>query len=270
MGPARFGSYVLSLVLLLPAAPTFAQQTTPTPTSDPQAVALVTKALAALTGGRPITDVTLTGTATRTAGSDVETGAITLKALGPFDSRIDFAGSGGNLAEIRNSLEGLPQGAWIGTDGVSHAMVGHNCMTDAVWFFPALSILTQVANPNVVASYVGLETRNGASLQHVRFVAVNANMSGATATLLSALSREDVYLDATSLLPIVISFNTHSDDDALTNIAIEIDFSDYQNVSGSLIPFKTQRLVNNGIFLELSIESAALNSGLSDSTFAIH
>jgi hypothetical protein len=57
---------------------------------NPQAVALATQALAALTGTTPVSEIPLTGTATRTAGSDIESGSITLKALGNPDSRFDL------------------------------------------------------------------------------------------------------------------------------------------------------------------------------------
>lgn len=116
------------VAILLFALPGFAQ-TTPIATSDPQAVILAAKAMAALTGGVPITDVTLTGTATRTAGSDVEEGSINLKAKGTGESRIDLATSGGTRSDVRNSTSG-PLGFWIGLDGTKHAMAGHNCLTD--------------------------------------------------------------------------------------------------------------------------------------------
>jgi hypothetical protein len=81
---------VLLPCVLIPASLSAQQSTTPVPApaaSDPQAVALIQKALAALTGGAPVTDVTLTGTARRIAGSDDETGTATLKATRPRGSR---------------------------------------------------------------------------------------------------------------------------------------------------------------------------------------
>lgn len=270
MGPARFGPWVFCLLLSVFGSSVFGQQPTTQPAiSDTQAVAFVTKALAALTGGKPITDVTLTGNATRTAGSDIETGPITLEALGFTNSRMDFQGSGGNRTEIRNSSSGVPQGAWVGPDGASHAMVGHNCMTDAVWFFPALSILSQIANANVIATYVGQETRNDASVQHVRFTSRPQNVSAAAITFVSPLIQEDVYLDSTSLLPVAFTFNSHADDDVAVQIATEIDFSGYRNMSGVAVPSKIQELLNGGLYLDISVESADLNSGLSASAFGL-
>src|SRR5439155_24580582 len=60
------------------------------PTSDPQAVALATKSIAALTGGNPVSDVSLTGNVTWTAGSDIEMGTGTFLAKGTGESRVDL------------------------------------------------------------------------------------------------------------------------------------------------------------------------------------
>jgi hypothetical protein len=67
----------LLIPLLFVTFSTFAQQssTTSTPAiKNPQAVSLAAASLAALSGSTAIADVTLTGTATRIAGSDAETG----------------------------------------------------------------------------------------------------------------------------------------------------------------------------------------------------
>lgn len=269
MAPAPFGPWVSLLLVSLLATPAFAQQSA-TPiaaSSDPQAIALATKAVAALTDGKPITDVTLTGTATRTAGSDVETGTITLQALGYANSRMDFAGSNGNRTEIRNSSSGVPHGSWIGPDASNHAMASHNCMTDAVWFFPALSILSQISQPNVVATYLGQETRNGSPVQHIRFVTTPLHASLAASAFLASLTAEDIYLDSSSLLPVAVDFNTHADTNVALDVPVEIDFSEYEARSGIWVPLKIEELLNGGPFLDVSIDSVELNSGLSDSNF---
>jgi hypothetical protein len=266
---SRFCSLAFLFSASLAFSSTLAGQTaTPTPpTSDPQAIALATKALSALTGTVQASDVTLTGTATRTAGSDVETGAVTLKALGTGNSRMDLSTSAGARSEIRTNANGLPQASWIGFDGASHAMAGHNCLTDAVWFFPAFSILSQAANANVLATYVGQETRNGESVQHLRFtqpLSATADPSG----FLTSLTAEDLYLDANSFLPIAILFNTHADSNAGVNIAVEIDFSNYQSTGGAPVPLRIQQLINNSLFLDITVQSVTLNSGLTQSTFS--
>lgn len=269
MAPRRLGPWVLLLLSFgFASSICQAQQaTTQTATSDTKAVALATQALAALTGGLQINDVTLAGTAVRTAGSDVASGTITLKALGTASSRTDFVTSGKTRSEIRNAANGSPQGSWVGTDGVSHGSATHNCFTDAAWFFPALSILSRASNSSVVAKYVGEETRGSASVQHIRLFSQIPSASSRIAALLASLSTEDIYLDATSSLPVAILFNVHPDDNAQANIQVEIDFSNYQTVNGLSVPFRIQQLISGSLFLDVTVQSANLNSGISSSAF---
>src|ERR1700733_9960969 len=129
----------LLFCILLFAASTYAQAT-----QDPQALALATQTMAALIGTTRVNDVTLIGTATRTAGSDIETGNITLKALGTAYSRYDLNATGGTRSDVPTlATSGAPQGYWIGPDGSTHAQSMHNCTNDAAWFVPHLSILSQ-------------------------------------------------------------------------------------------------------------------------------
>ena len=235
------------------------------PVSDPKALALAAKALGAQSNGVAVADVTLTGTATWTAGSDAQKGTVTFKARGTAQSRMDLALSGGNRSEIRTTSNGLPQGAWIGTDGKLNAYASHNCWTDAGWFFPVFSSLASAqTNPSVVLSYVGAETRNGTSVEHLQ-----ANTYSPDFSFTQPWSTVDFYLDATALLPVATAFNTHPDGDSGTNISVEVDFADYQQVKGVLIPFRIQQLVQGSLALDIAVTGVDLNSGLPDSDFSI-
>jgi len=237
------------------------------PVQNAQAVALATQALAALTGTTQVNDITLNGTVTRTAGSDVESGTVVLEALGGAYSRMDLTLSTGARHEVRNlSSVSAPQGYWIGPDASSHPFSSHNCVTDAAWFAPVLSVLSQLSNPNLVISYVGQETKTGVAVQHLHF-AFQSPSSDSTG-FLQGLSAEEVYLNASTFLPVAITFNAHPDNDAATNLAVEIDFSSYQSVSGVLVPFQIQKLINNSVVLNLTINSAAINQGLTPADFS--
>jgi hypothetical protein len=243
------------------------QAPTVTPTSDPQAISLANQALSALVGTTQVGDVTLTGTATRTAGSDVGTGAVTLKALGVAMSRLDMNLSNGTRSEIRNLSSGLPQGFWIAPNSSAHSAANHNNMTDAAWFFPALTVLSQASNSSYLFTYVGQETRNGTTVQHIR-VAQNIGSAADPTGLARQLSTEDIYLDGNSLLPVALTFNAHPDNNALANIPVEVDFSNYQVVNGVKIPFRVQQFFNGTLFLDITVQSAALNAGLTSTDFA--
>jgi hypothetical protein len=251
--------------LLVIANAANAQQTSPVVAQNSTAVALATKSIALLSGSVQIVDVTLTGTATRVAGSDTGSGALTLRALGTSNSRMDLRLSDGTYSEIRTAQSGALQGQWLAPGGSYNNMAAHNCITDAAWFFPSLSVLTQLSNPNLIATYIGQETKAGVGVYHLQLsIQSPTDPTG----LLQQLSAEDVYLSASTYLPLALVFQTHPDNDALTNILVEVDFSNYQAVNGVQIPFHIQKSLNGSLFLDMSIQSATLNSGLSVSAFS--
>jgi hypothetical protein len=243
---------------------------------DPTALSLIQKALAALNGGAAITDVTLTGNATRTAGSDVETGPITMKALGARFSRVDISSEKGTRTELRGAdSSGKPQNLSIDPSGTSTAVAGHNTMTDAVWFFPALSTLSKnPANyPNLAISYVGQEQKDGVAVQHIHFITELPHPSVGPASRLPApdlsrLTAMDLYLDASTSLPVALTFATHPDKNSLIDVPVEVEFSSYQSVHGVLVPFHIRKYVNGTLFLDATLQSASINTGLSAAQFA--
>jgi hypothetical protein len=237
--------------------------------SDPQALTLATKSIAALTGGRSVSDVTLSANVTSIVGPDTETGTGTLLAKGTAESRVDLKLPSGTRTGIRNDSAGYPQAASLGSDGALHPSPLHNCWINASWFFPALSVLASAADPSVILSYVGQETRNGASVQHIRSFRYISDKNPYVINLTHTLSTMDIYLDSASLLPLALTFNSHPDSDDGTNIATEIDFSRYQSVNGFQVPFRIQKLIFNSLVLDIAVNGVTLNSGLSDSLFAV-
>ena len=233
------------------------------PASDPQALSYAAQSIAALTGGTSINDVTLTGSVTWN-GND--TGNATLMALGTGESRMDLTLGSGTRSEIRDAQTGTPLGKWINPDSSSGVYASQNCSTDAAWFFPALSSLAVGAN--VVLSYIGQETRNGTAVQHIQSYIYQANWPAGATPSPQQLSAMDFYLDASSLLPIAVTFNAHPDDDANTNLVFEVDFTNYQSFSGVVVPMHIQRVQQGSLMIDLVVASASFNSGLSLSTFS--
>jgi len=223
-----------------------------------------------MTNGVAVSDVTLTGTATQTAGSWNASGAATFKAKGFTESRVDFAAS--SQSEIRAlDTSGNPAGVWVKADSVKHPMALHNSFNDAAWFFPALSSLAAASQAGVVAKYIGSETHNGIAVQHVRlWHTVDSSSSlAAIANVIPRLSTVDIYLDATSSLPVALAFNAHSDKDMNTDVPVEVRYSDYRTVSGVSVPFHIQKYLNRGLVMDFTASSATINSGLSDTVFSM-
>jgi hypothetical protein len=245
---ARFDVYVSLVVLISSLA---AAQ------SGPQAITYAAQSISALSGGTAISDITLNGSATRTVGADVESGPATYYGKGQYESRLNLNLSNGNRTEIRTATNG-PQGEWIDSNGNANPYAQFNCLTDSVWFYPALTSLSFSGSTSQVLSYIGLETLNGESVQHLQSVWFGMS-----------LTTTDFYLDAGTLLPVQMNFNGHPDTDASTNIPFQVVFSSYQNVGGALIPYHVQEYVNGNLLLDFTASSSVLNSGLPDTLFTL-
>ena len=253
------GTVAISIVLSSLAA--LGQTST---ASDPQALAYAAQSIAALTGGNPISDVTLTGSVTWNAGADK--GTASLKALGNGESRMDLALSNGMRSEIRDAQTGTLLGKWANPSSTSGQFAPHNCWTDAAWFFPALGSLA--AGQNVVLSYIGQEDRNGSNVQHLRSYLYQSGQTPLPSP--QQLSVMDFYLDATTLLPMTVTFQVHPDNNATTTLPVEVDFSNYQRISGVAVPLHIQRYQQGALMVDLTITGASFNTGLPLSIFAIN
>jgi len=268
----RFHSAVpllFSCVFLPISAP--AQQTPPQ--RDPRAVAILQQSLTAIGGaaaaGRVvINDVTLTGRARRIAGSDDETGTAVVKALATGEARMDFSFPSGQHSEVRTNSEKGPAGKWSGRDGTAHTISRHNLMVDSSWFFPALMLRRLSSSQGFAVSYAGNETWDGRAVEHLTVSQQFPGVPARAAALMQRLSQMEIYLDASTLLPSAVSFNTHPDNDAGRDIPVEIRYSDYRVVNGAQVPFHVQKYLNNGLVLDVQFETAALNTGLSASSFS--
>lgn len=255
----------ITLVLAVATTPFFGQ--TAIPPSDPQAAQFAAKALLAITSNQTIRDVTLTGQATWNAGEQ-QNGTVTLMASGSAESRFDVALSGGARTEIRDASAGFPQGKWLNPDGTSGPFAGHNTMTDAVWFFPALGALA--GGQNIVLTYVGLETRNGESVQHLRSYVFQSFSDSTVATFLQQLSAMDFYLDSASFLPVCLTFNAHPDNNASVNLTVEVDFANYHTIDGIMVPMHIQRYQQGALMLDISVSGAMFNTGVPLTDFSIN
>ena len=58
-------------------------------------------------------------------------------------------------------------------------------------------------------------------------------------------------------------------DNELADIPIEVDFSDYRAAQGTQVPYRVQRLINNSLFFDVTVDSVTVNSGLSATSFAV-
>ena len=222
-------------------------------------IAWAQQAMLALTGGNPVGSVTESGTVTRTVGSDQQQGSLTLQSSGVMTNQISLSLTRGTLAETRTWNNGDPGGSWTGFDGVRHPMALHNCWTDAVWFFPALSLLSDYADPNLVFADLGQQQYNGGSVEHIQVYRTASGLDPNDLQLLAHLSTVDYYLDSQTALPVAIAFATHPDTDFTVGIPVMAVYTNYTAINGIQTPLQITRSLNGTIMLQVSISSASPN-----------
>jgi hypothetical protein len=267
MSPSRL---VLVLLFAFGSNLARAQQTATTspPAASTEGAFFLQKALLALAPSTPTTDVTLSGTVRRIAGSDDESGTVVLRALAGTGSRLDLTLPSGTRSEIRNTSSVPISGSWSSADGISHPIVQYNLVADPSWS-PAFPVASFVASQSAVLTNLGQETKNGSAVIHIAASLQFPGRSAKSATFLNHLSETQIYLDAATFLPVAVGFNIHPDGNSSIDIPVEMDYSNYQSVNGAQIPFRVQKFINNSLALDLQFDSATVNSGLSATTFTV-
>jgi len=255
---------VAFLCCLIPAFA--ATQTTTTANRDPQAVVLLQRSLSALSGGVVIQDVRLTGSVRRVAGSVDESGTLTLEGAASGQTRVDMVLPSGERREVRDQSSDGRTGSWSGPDGSWHPVAGHNLWTGRTWFFPAFVIARALGDADYAISAANAEKFGGASVEHIT---VTQQYDGAVKLppLLQKISRIDIYLDSSTLLPAGVAFDVHPDNASSTNIPVKVEYSDYRQAAGALVPYHVRRYIQNGLVLDVTVSGVQINAELPDSDF---
>ena len=244
-----------------------AQQTAPTPAPrDAQSISVLQRSLTALVGTTNVNDVTLSANANYVAGSDEETGSATLKATAIGQGRVDLSLSGGQRSEVIDASQAVPTGSWCGTDGTWHTTVAHNLYSDPTWFFPAFLIRRALTGSGYAISPTDAESLEGVAVERIT-IYEPSGFAAQQATRTQGLGEIDLYLNASTLLPVQLVFNAHADTNVLVNIPVSIEYSNYQVVQGVSVPYHIQKYIQNSLALDLSVLGVQVNSGLSTSDF---
>ena len=205
--------------------------------------------------GNNASSLSLSGTSVFVAGSTEDNGSFTAQCGLKGSSQINLMLGGLSRSETRQTSAGTPSGSWTDARGVSHAMAGHNLMTPASWFCPAVMLSDILSNPTLTVMYVGRESKNGKSVEHV-IVTVPPVDSTSVQARMASLTQTDIFLDSSSLLPLALDFNVHPDNDAAVNIPVEIRFSNYVESAGVWQPATVEKYLNSVLTLKLQTSSA--------------
>lgn len=262
MQSARFTfPFVFVLVVVSAAAQQPVAPTTQTPKRDPQAVTILQQAITAMATTVP-TDSSATGSVTVVEGATSQTGTIQILTLGTS-----------NTSETLDLPDG--QRAVIYSNGASREINGTRSfnpsmemvITDQSTDFPLPFIMSALGNLDESIRYVGSETLNGQTVQHVQFW--NSFASKSHLQILVPFSTNDIWISSVSGLPMKISYSRRSGGQGVPSFPVEVSFSKYTSVNGVLYPFQINKSYNGTPWQTISIQSVAFNAGLTNAQFPI-
>lgn len=254
-------------VLLLWSAPAFNDLHAQSQSTQPNPQQVLQSSLRVVAGAVSITDTKLLAAVQYTAGSDAETGTAVLEASGANEFSSVLTLPSGTQTQVRQgTVEAI-----TGADGQQHVAAIHNSLYPAPWFMPALLVQAWLLPANNVTLVSATnEVRNGQNVIHIdAYRLPSGQFDALTGSYLRQASTADLYLDASTLLPLYLDFMAHPDNNELINFPVTIAFQDYRSVNGVQIPFHIQRFLQRSLLLDLTLSSAAINVGVPQSDFAV-
>jgi hypothetical protein len=257
---------VLSLCLSLSQA--FAQdetvaatQTNELVTRDPQALNLLAQSVAIM-GGKAPADSVASGTVELVEGSKTSSGTIRVLTRGLDQSAEDVV-----TAEQERKLIYSKGLAVEAKEASAEVQSLESASTSQVATFPLVLLASFLNAPDAAFEYVGPESLDSGKAHHIRvWRSFSAQPKLAH---LAKFSIRDVWLDATSLLPVKIAYVRRAARGAAPETSVEVFFADYRSASGVLYPFFVLESLNGTPWATITVQQVTFNSGLTDADFPI-
>jgi len=225
------------------------------PSTVPQAPPFLWRTIAVMTGGTRIKSAALTGTITLYGPTNNATSTFSVSADNSGQSKFNVANG---LSESRSLSGGTPSGNVIGPGGVSYALSTQNPMTTSAWFLTTFSVASRLVARDYANSYVDRETQNGVLVRHVQVWEQANGSTPDVAAAVKSLTLEDIYLDEMSHLPVLVAFNLHLGSGSLSNVPVQVYFSNYHQVQNCPVAYHIQVYMNGSPFWDLQVSSASL------------
>jgi hypothetical protein len=209
--------------------------------------------------GKAIDSLQLSGSFTRYAGSDTNTGAITLFAESDGTNKTQIELPQGSLVESQGAAADDRSCEWVGTDTTRHDASGLNCWRALVWFLPQITLHPARLSSILGTSYKGLmSTPNGDAyvLENQLIVGPGKTPSNVTARIQKA-STTSLQVDPQTLLPRNLQYTLLSDSGTAT-ISVEVRYTNYQFLSGLTIPRHIERYLNGSLELAIDIDQVTI------------
>jgi hypothetical protein len=132
-------------------------------------------------------------------------------------------------------------------------------MVAVPWFSPSLFSQPSAGLPPLLGTTdTGVVTKNGSIFHKVSYVLNLAGANTSSTNQIVSQSTVDVFYDPQTFLPASLEYFIHPDNNDLQNIPVRVVFSNYQSVSGVMLPFTIERYVNRTLQLKLDVSNASL------------
>jgi hypothetical protein len=226
---------------------------TPSPSTFSQ------QAEAAVSGGKSFSVVNLTATAEWTAGSlhELGTAQLTANADGSTSVQLDLGKA--SRKEAQTKIDGSRTCSWADGTGISHVIRGSNCFIAIPWYAPNLFTQATSGLPaSLRTTDHGIVSRQNVTLHQISYFLQPNGVESSSSNSITTLSTVDVFYDPKTLLPASLEYSIHSDNDDSKNIPVSVVFSNYQAVSGVMLPFRIEKSVNHTLQLKLDVSNASV------------
>lgn len=248
---------LLSWIFLLAFA-TRAQQTpSPAPVRDSQAIAVVQQSLATMGGAATLGQVqnsVVTGTSANQAAQQAATQSFTWTYAGN-QFRLESSATSGShvLVSSGGSPQDFHDGGWFIVSPVV-------TRTTLPYHIPALALFGEIQNSGYSFVFVGSTTLNGKIVIHIQ-TRDDSDQIG------HLFTPQDWYFDPVTGLPLRVEFQMPRSQDPNDSWHASMDFSNFQNVNGVLIPFQLA-VIEGPVSLVSTVTSATFNTNVTSTGFA--
>jgi hypothetical protein len=211
------------------------------------------------------TNVVLAGTIT-TAGT---TGSISLSAAANGQSQIQLQLPSGSATETRSISRFWRAGTWTDPSGAAHHVPSQDLMgPHPAWFYPSFVLMSGLGSPDYVSSDLGVETRNGISVEHIAVWQLPiSTLPASSVAYVKQQTQYDIYVDPSTWLPVAMTFNRQFDpttpsqflapaQNSSASVLEEVQYSNYQQVQGIPVAFHLQIFFQGTLFSDIQISSA--------------
>jgi len=213
-------------------------------------------------GGTVPSDSAASGNVVIVAGSLTSSGTAHILTRGTNQTSIQFQTTNVNWSLIYSNGEANR----VDATGTKVLPLELAASSQSLYFpFPFLSGLLN--NPDIYLQYIGQESVDSAQANHVRVQ--NTFASSPSLQFLSDFTTADIWLDASTTLPVRISLTRRNGGGSSPKIAISLSFSNYKTIADVLYPFSIQEFLSGTLWATTSIQSVSFNNGLTDSSFPV-